>query len=282
MGSHSEDRKNSNILKPLLKICCFAAAAAVLAAGIYFTSFFVTAGNQNGKVESARKIFNSKDLSKSEKFAELKKQNADFSAWLKFEGGSVDNPVYQSEKTEFYSNHDMAGEKSRYGALRFSKSEDISLYSKDKNTVIFGNNVNDGAMFGTLKNFKNTGFYEKNHIVTLTTADSEYKYYAFAVCVFDSGSNEINFEISDFDEDTFAAYKNKVLERSLIKTGVKLNSGDRFLTLITDLDDFEGAKLAVVLKRVNDAQIKEYDSVKVTVNANAIYPEKWYKSHTGG
>lgn len=282
MGSHSPDQKSGNALKTALKVCCFAAAAAVLAAGIYFTSFFVTANTQNGKVEAARKIFNSEKLSKSEKFSELKKQNADFAAWLKFEGGAVDNPVYRSEKDGFYSNHDMTGEKSRYGALRLPKSEDISLYSKDKNTVIFGNNISDGAMFGSLKNFRDTKFYEENHIVTLTTEDSEYKYYAFAVCVFDSASNDINFELSNYDEDLFSAFKKKILERSLIKTGAKVNSGDRLLTLITDLDDFEGARLAVVFKRVNDAQIKEYDSVKVTVNADALYPDKWYKAHTGG
>lgn len=266
-------------MKIALKSASAVFAAAVLISGVYFSSYFMTAHKQISNVSYARKIWNKKGTSANDKFEVLRSSNGDFTAWIEFADKSVSNPVYLSQTDGFYDNHDMFKKMSRYGALHFLSGEDISPYSVDKNLVIKGNSLSDGSMFGSLIKFKNSKYCERNSVITLTTEHGIYKYYVFAVYMFDFNTDETDPTKSTFEDGSFSDWQKNISSRSFINTSVRVNSGDRFLTLITELDDFDSAGLAITAKRVNSAQIKEYSSHRISTNPNAVYPYKWYEAH---
>ena len=266
-------------MKIALKIMSAVFAAAVLISGIYFSSYFTTAQKQISNVAELRKIWNKKSPSQADKFEVLRSLNEDFAAWLEFSDKSVSNPVFLSQTDGFYGNHDSFKKPSRYGALRFLSGTDISPYSENRNLVIKGNNLSDGSMFGNLIKFKNSKYCGQNAVITLTTEHGVYKYYVFAVYMFDFSTDEADPQKSTFEDGSFSDWQKNITSRSFVNTSVRVNSGDRFLTLITELDYFDGAGLAVTAKRVNSAQIKEYSSHKISTNPNAVYPYKWYEAH---
>lgn len=102
----------------------------------------------------------------------LKKRNPDIYAWLHVSGTQIDYPVVQSTDKEegYYLNHDIDNEATIYGAIY---TEPINKKDfTDSLTVVYGHNMRDGSMFGSLKNFEDAVFFQK-HDKIIVYLDSE-------------------------------------------------------------------------------------------------------------
>lgn len=211
----------------------------------------------------------------------LSDKNNDIKAWLKIEGTNIDYAVCQCDNDTFYINHNQNGKKSRYGAL-FLSSQDSFARNGDKNIVIYGNNMKDGTMFGSLKKYRNINFYKQNPSIKLYCNSSEENYLIFSVMLIGSSENSQNIYNPSksyfIDQGEFNAWYNETLERSLINTTVTANQEDEFLTLVTPADDFDGARLVVIAKKSSEREISQTDVTKAGVNPQIKYPEAWYIS----
>ena len=63
----------------------------------------------------------------------------------------------------------------------------------------------------------------------------------------------------------------------VIKTDIKSTLGDRFLTLVTDSNEFKGAKTVVVARRVRGDETTYVDTNNFSVNPKPILPKKLTK-----
>ena len=55
-----------------------------------------------------------------------------------------------------------------------------------------------------------------------------------------------------------------------------MNIEDEYLTLITSCDDFDGARLVVMARRLREGETST-KTYKYTINQNPKFPKKWYK-----
>lgn len=93
-------------------------------------------------------------------------------AWITGEDTPIDYPVMHTDNNEYYLSHLYSGEENRYGAL-FVDCRNTRLFT-DPNTLIYGHNMKNDAMFGSLMGYKEQAYYEEHPTMTLYTPDGDY------------------------------------------------------------------------------------------------------------
>lgn len=262
-----------------IKIIFAASTAIILTIAIIFGVYFYKVYRDLSQIDDARAIFSS--TSKQEAFEKLSSQNEDFAGWLSIGDTEINNPIYQASDNSYYATHNMKKQSSRYGALFFDYRNIISGDKQSKNLVIYGQNMNDGAMFGSLSKFRNISFINSHSTLTLTTADISQTYKVFAVIVTNASKNEDDGRFFDFsrpsfdDEETFNKWINELNAKNLYKTAnFNISYEDQLLTLVTTCDDFTNARLVVVAKRSGNAD----EAVTYTINPSPVFPAAYYKA----
>ncbi|MDO4607647.1 MAG: class B sortase [Clostridia bacterium] len=249
----------------------------LVASSSLIAAFFVEGKmNQNVLDESARlfKFNGSEDALET-----LANQNNDIKGWLKISGTDVNNAVCQSDDNIYYTNHNQNNQKSRYGALFLSHNDKFNR-KDDQNIVIYGNNMRDGSMFGSLKKYRNINFYKKNPIIELYYGKESENYIIFSVMLISNVKDDkgvFSPSKSFFaNEEHFKKWYNEACHRSLITANIEADYKDDFLTLVTTADDFEGARFIVMAKKIDNDKVDEIDTSSAVVNSDIKYPKIWY------
>ena len=180
-------------------------------------------------------------------FAALQEENSDVYAWIYVPGTNVDYPVLQHpEDDTYYLEHNMDGSKGLPGCI-YTESVNTKDFT-DPNTVLYGHNMKNGSMFGSLKQYKNDGFYEKNAYFTVFTEDAAYRYQIFAYS--DVPEDSDVYTTGYLPDETFDGFLTELLKSSYKDTGVTVGKDDKVLTLSTCSGD--GLRFVVHAVRVDE------------------------------
>ncbi len=251
-----------------------------LVVSVFLIGGFFNAGNAQSKLlRVAKEHFESLGGNKAVKI--LSENNEDIKGWLNINNTDISYAVCQGEDDEYYTRHNQNGKKSRYGALSLSAGDSFERRGNDRNIVIFGNNMKDGTMFGSLKKYRNLNFYKQHPEIELYYGNTQEKYVIFSIMLLssyaDDAGNIYSPSKSHFaDEDEFDVWYNESRARSLINTTVSVEYGDDILTLVTSANDFEGARLVVLAKKTTDWDASHTDVSGAAVNPKIKYPKIWY------
>ncbi|MBQ6848074.1 MAG: class B sortase [Clostridia bacterium] len=261
-----------NLIQVSIKICFLFCIIGIIVGGIYFGNHYYTSYADQKQIQVDQELFENGDLSI------LKKQNSDYKAWLRIKGTKLSNPVFKTDNNSFYLTHGSSKEKNNYGSLFLDYRCDFS----DKNAVVYGNNAENGLMFATLNRLRELDFYKSNYIITLNEGKTESRYLIYAVFVLNSSKEQDGGKIYSIyqkefsNEATFKAWVNEAKTRSLVNSEIDVDYEDSILTLVTDCDDFEGARLVVMARKTRDKEYIFTDNKKAELNPNPKYPKKWY------
>ncbi len=261
-----------------IKIAFAVTAVLVLTVAIIFGVYFYKVYRDLSQLDAARETFSS--TSKTEAFKVLKKQNKDFTGWINIEDTEINNPLYQSTNNNFYATHNMEKQSSRYGALYFDYRNIVGGENQSENLVIYGQNMDDGTMFGSLSQFRNLSYLSSHSTIVLTTAEKSQTYKIFAVMVTNASKKEDDGNFFDFSrpsfdsEATFNSWLAEVNRKNLYKTdNFDIAYGDTLLTLVTTCSDFTNARLVVVAKRSGSAD----EAITYSINPTPVFPAAYYK-----
>ena len=164
-------------------------------------------------------------------FNKLKEQNKETVAWIKVNNTNIEYPVVKANNNNFYLNRS------------FDKSENLAGWifadyrnkfdNTDKNIIIYGHNMRDGSMFGSLKNILNSDWYEneENTNITLYTENEKCIYKVFSIYKIESEDYYIKTEFSNDNE--FEQFVNTIKNRSIKKFDIDVSKEDNILTLST-------------------------------------------------
>ncbi len=251
-----------------------------LVISLVFVGRFFTVGNKHKVLlNDAKNCF--EDLGGNGAIKALSKENSDIKGWINIDGTDISYAVCQSENDQYYTNHNQLGKKSRYGALALSSADSFERKGNDRNIVIFGNNMKDGTMFGSLKKYRNLNFYKQNSEIELYYGNKQEKYVIFSIMLVSSYNDDAgsiyNPAKSHFaDKEEFEKWYQESCARSLINTKITVKQTDSILTLVTSADDFQGARLVVLAKKVTKSDGNNVDTSKAVVNGKIKYPKIWY------
>lgn len=113
-------------------------------------------------------------------FKELKSINPDVAGWIYMEAlPDISYPIVQGDDNEFYLHHTYKKESIFAGSIFVDckNSKDFS----DQNTIVYGHNMKNGSMFGTLKNYKLQETVDKSPYFWIITKKDAYKYKIFSI-----------------------------------------------------------------------------------------------------
>jgi len=188
-----------------------------------------------------------------EKFGELYIQNNDLVGWLSIEGTKIDYPVLRCEEDDdYYLTRNFQREKDKYGSLFVKGIADVD--TPGRNFIIYGHNMRDGSMFGTLDRYESKEFCKEHDKIYFDTLYEERVYEIMAVFQVQLYQEDQTFEYYEFyqaeTEKEFLEFYENVKKIALYDTGVSAEFGDTLLTLSTCSNVGEDGRLVVVAKRV--------------------------------
>ncbi|MBR6689472.1 MAG: class B sortase [Clostridia bacterium] len=180
-------------------------------------------------------------------FVKLKEINNQIVAYLKVNGTKIEYAVVQAKDNSYYLRKNL-DKKYNVGGSIFMDYKN-KLDGTDKNIVIYGHNMKNDSMFGTLKNILKEEWYnnEENYIINLTTEKEEKKYKVFSVYKIKTEDYYIDTE---FKENEFEKFINTLKDRSIKDFGTEIDEQDNILTLSTCADN-NAYRIVLHAKQIN-------------------------------
>lgn len=162
-------------------------------------------------------------------FPTLKSMNPDAAGWITMYGTKINYPVVQGTDNEYYMNHTFTGKQNAAGSIFIDAS--ISQGMEAENVIVYGHNMKNGSMFGTLSYYKNEQMAKNYPAFLVYTEEGTYEYAIFAAFTTTAGSDTYIYGFGS--EESFLGYVDRMKSQSLYDTGITVNPGDKLMTLST-------------------------------------------------
>lgn len=179
-------------------------------------------------------------------FEPLYEVNNETVAWIRIDNTEINYPVVRAEDNEYYLKH-LFNKKTNISGSIFMDYRANQDFSSD-NTILYGHNMRNNTMFGSLKKYKTEEYFEEHKYIWLITPKATYQYEIYAAYEFDSSkeTHVINFN----SEESFQTYLESIKAKSILSSELEVGTKDHLLTLSTCTDDPTDERFVVVAKRV--------------------------------
>lgn len=219
--------------------------------------------------------------------------NKDVVGVIEIPGTDVFYPVLQADNNEKYLDKNIKGEDAKAGAIfmdyrnNFDRTDNgHPTEPNSQNLIIYGHNMENGMMFGTLKQYRNNVHYYGEHpVIKLNSNYHCFTYKIFAFFIVDAEDttdtyfdywNKLNFN----DEQDFYYFVNEAKRRSIRLNSVDVRYGDELLTLSTCNGIFgedAGGRLVVLARKLRDGEDELEGTQDSVANPNIKWPSIYYK-----
>lgn len=159
----------------------------------------------------------------------LKSENPDVIGWIDIPGTKVSYPFVASSDNQEYLKIAWDGSKASAGSIFMDMNCNAGLTGF--NTILYGHNMMNGSMFGTLSRFRDHDFWEENPYVYLVTDGGVFRYRIYSVRMAGIGTSA--FLTGTFSQEDQESFLSDGISGSEIFTGVEPATGSRILTLST-------------------------------------------------
>ncbi|MGI6095761.1 MAG: class B sortase [Lachnospiraceae bacterium] len=164
-------------------------------------------------------------------FAALQEKNPDVIGWLKVEGlERIDYPIMQGEDNAYYLKHTFEKKQNSAGSvfMDMSNSPDFN----DCNTIIYGHNMKNDSMFGSLSDItkENTG-YAVSPYFWICTPEGSYLYEIFSVHKTKAVGD--TYTLFSAPGEEFDSYVQNMKKLSEIEIATEVSQEDKVVTLST-------------------------------------------------
>lgn len=237
---YSRKQKRKKIIKYIIKLLTLLCLVC-FAYSIYHLIIWKKDTNTNKKIkEKTNKIVEiiENTDNKAEfkiNWEEMKKTNSDAIAYLKINNTNVNYIVVKGQDNEYYLNHNLNKKKNIAGWI-FSDYKN-KFDGTDKNIVIFGHNIVDKSMFGSIPDMFTKQWYEEpsNLDISLITEKENMTYRIFSMYTIEAEEYYIQTQFSN--DSHYQEFLNTIKKRSFYNFKEELNSNDSILTLSTCTPD---------------------------------------------
>lgn len=165
----------------------------------------------------------------------LAEENPDFAGWLSIPDTPIDYPVmFTPQEPEYYLRRAFDGSDAVSGSLFVGEG----CTPGGAHVIIYGHNMNDGSMFGSLAQYAEKDYAAAHPVIRFDTLDGTGEYRvlaAFYSRAYTPGEEGFRYyQYTDLSQpEVFTEYVQKAEEVSLYDMGVETSQGGRLLTLST-------------------------------------------------
>lgn len=171
------------------------------------------------------------DIQYEKVFSTLQEINKDTIGWLTVNNTRIDYPVVQAKDNDYYLKRDYYQNKNRHGWIFMDYRNNPD--ELNENTIIYGHNLANQTMFGTLRYALNSYWYKKsaNQIITFNTPNENMKFQIFSIYTIPTTNDYL--DITFPTTDAYQSYIDLVKGRSIYDFNIEVTTGDKILTLST-------------------------------------------------
>ena len=169
-------------------------------------------------------------------FKALREKNQDTVGWLYVGSCGISYPIVQGEDNDYYMHHTFEGNANSSGAIIMDFRDD--KYMKDWNTFIYGHNMKNGSMFGSLKKLLNDEtLYDKDPYIYVYLPGYIYRYKIFSYYK-DKPDSKMYWTADTLQE--YRQYIRDALSLSVRECNVETSEDNNMVTLVTCSGSGEG------------------------------------------
>ena len=159
----------------------------------------------------------------------LRQENEDVIGWIHIPDTIISYPLLQWTDNDFYLEHTWTQTKNASGSI-FMEYQNASDFT-DFNTIIYGHNMRNGSMFGTLNLYRNSKYLEEHPYIYIVNDEGVLRYDIFAVQSASTKSIIYGLGIeNDRRKEEFIRFAR---DYSLVETEIMPTTEDKILTLST-------------------------------------------------
>lgn len=188
----------------------------------------------------------------------LTKINSDVYAWIRIPGTYVDYPIAQSTVEDNYYLHRSIYKRYLFAGMIYSQSVNKTDFS-DPVTVIYGHNMRNKTMFGSLHSFEDKDFFEQHDVFYIYTKDRVLTYKIVSAYKYDNRHIMNAFDFTD--SETLENYQNYVLNPTStlrnVREGVSLTEDSKLVVLSTCMGNDKKSRFLVNGVLVSDVAIEQ-------------------------
>lgn len=171
-------------------------------------------------------------------FEILKQVNKDIVGWIYSEDTPINYPVVQGKDNEKYIHSLINGKSGSAGTLFMDYRNDENL--NDKNTIIYGHNMKNLTMFGTIQKYRKQSYYDSHKTMYYLTPEKTYKLELLSG--FTTSINSDIYDLKTLDQKKI----NTLKKQSDFISQIEPNEKDKFLTLSTCAYDYDNARYLLI------------------------------------
>ena len=175
-------------------------------------------------------------------FDALLEENSEVVGWLYSADTKINYPVVQAADNDYYMDHLLNGRPNARGTLfiDYRNSSDLS----DWNSMIYGHNMKNMTMFGTLTKYKKQAYFDAHPEMYFLTPEGDYLIKIVAGFVARPDS-EI-FNVFNPDDEKKAELLESWMAASNFQSGIEPTLDDRLITLCTCTYEFKNARYVLI------------------------------------
>lgn len=158
-------------------------------------------------------------------------ENPDVAGRISIGGVGIDYLVMQSKDNELYLRTGYSGDKSRLGSVFLDYRCDASLNPPHGHYIVYGHNIESGAMFHNLLKYKDEDTFWGSRIIRFDTLYNDYSWEIFSAYTTTTDFYYIDTVFKDSGEWLDFLYE--IQKKSIFETNTALSPDDAVLTLST-------------------------------------------------
>lgn len=140
-------------------------------------------------------------FNKEVSFQNLHNENNDYLFWLYIPKTKIDYPVMMSRDNKDYLHSSFYKEKLYAGTLFIDALS--SKRENQDNLIIYGHNMKDGSMFGTLKKWRSAKYFNEHKFIEVYTEKEKRVYLIFAVREVSSNMSLLHYKLDGFTNEEY-------------------------------------------------------------------------------
>lgn len=183
-------------------------------------------------------------------WADLKAVNPDIVGWIYVDGEKgISYPVCRAEDNDYYLHRTFRKEQ-RYAGSIFMDYHNQGDWA-DPNTIVYGHNMRNGSMFGTLKFLYDQAKYDKDPYFWILTPQGNYRYHIYAI--FRTKVDSAVYTLYSQNGPEFLDWEKHIKEGSGVQNEVPLTEQDKTVVLSTCTSD-QSERCVVIGKCVSSVK----------------------------
>ena len=176
-------------------------------------------------------------------FDALKLENSDIIGWIYCPDTPINYPVVKGKDNNQYLRTDLKGKYLVSGTI-FADYRNGNV-GEDSNYIVYGHNMKNSTMFGTLVKYKEQSYYDAHPILYFLTPENNY---IIELCAGTVVKRDADIYKTTPNENTVTDF----IAKSTFVSEVEIADGDRIITLSTCSYEFNNARYVLIgtLKKI--------------------------------